>query len=208
MPLARARAAVDPQTDLRSITRAFRTAKEVAKLPALERSPGRPSRPRARRDPRPWPYRRLSPQGGRTAAIATIALLVGTILILVTGAKLARQDAGHVGVVRNGGPLDNRQIRQILMPGQKVTWIGMFSQAPREYPAARVAQFYTVTSDARRGERRGVDVVSVPTKDGVLVGLEGTVFFRFVGERDLGLLRRFDQTFGNRRFPGLDGAPS
>jgi regulator of protease activity HflC (stomatin/prohibitin superfamily) len=142
------------------------------------------------------------------AGVATIALLAVTILILVTGAKLARQDAGHVGVVRNGGPLDNRQIRQFLMPGQKVTWTGMFSQAPREYPAARIALLYTVTSDAHRGDRRDVDVVSVPTKDGVLVGLEGTVFFRFVGERDLGLLRRFDQTFGNRRFPGLDGGPS
>jgi regulator of protease activity HflC (stomatin/prohibitin superfamily) len=174
-------------------------------LPTLDRSP---TPPRAQRDPRPWPYRRLPDRASRTAGVATIALMAGIILILVTGAKLARQDAGHVGVVRNGGPLDNRQIRQILMPGQKVTWTGMFSQAPREYPAARVALLYTVTSDPRRGERRDVDVVSVPTKDGVVVGLEGTVFFRFVGERDLGLLRRFDQTFGNRRFPGFNGGPS
>lgn len=169
-----------------------------------------PQRPR-RRDPRrhdsrPWPYRRLSARAGRSAALATIALLSLAILLLVSGAKLARQDAGHVGVVRNGGPLDNRQIRQILMPGQKVTWTGMFSQAPREYPASKVALFYTVTSDHRRGDRREVDVVTVPTKDGVLVGLEGTVFFRFVGERDIPLLRRFDQTFGNRRFPALDGS--
>src|SRR4051812_47232065 len=87
---------------------AFRTPQEVATLPALDR---RPSPPRSRRDPRPWPYRRLPPQASRAAGVATIALLAVTILILVTGAKLARQDAGHVGVVRNGGPLDNRQIR-------------------------------------------------------------------------------------------------
>jgi hypothetical protein len=35
----------------------------------------------------------------------------------------------------------------------------------------------------------------------VQVGLEATVFFHFVGERNIELLRRFDQTFGNRRFP-------
>src|SRR4051812_38966335 len=150
MRLARARASVERRTDLRSIKGAFRTLQEVATLPALDR---RPSPPRSRRDPRPWPYRRLPPQASRAAGVATIALLAATILILVTGAKLARQDAGHVGVVRNGGPLDDRQIRQFLMPGQKVTWTGMFSQAPREYPAARIALLYTVTSDARRGDR-------------------------------------------------------
>jgi regulator of protease activity HflC (stomatin/prohibitin superfamily) len=149
----------------------------------------------------PWPLRRLPPHRARYAAIATIVVLIGGIVVALTGAKFVRQDAGHVGVVRNGGPLDNRAIRQILMPGQKITWSGVYSQAPREYPASRVVLLYTVTSDQRRGERPEVDVVSAPTKDGVLVGLEGTIFFRFVGERDLGLLRRFDQTFGMRTYP-------
>jgi regulator of protease activity HflC (stomatin/prohibitin superfamily) len=126
-----------------------------------------------------------------------------TSVVLLSGARVARQDAGHVGIVRNGGPLDDRAIRQILMPGQRVTWAGLFSQKAREYPAAKVVLTYTVTGDARRGDRREVDVVSVPTRDGVLVGLEGTVFFKFVGEADLPLLRRFDQTFGMRRFPVL-----
>jgi regulator of protease activity HflC (stomatin/prohibitin superfamily) len=82
-----------------------------------------------------------------------------------------------------------------------VTWTGLFSQKPREYPAGKVVMTYTVTSDARRGDRREVDVVNVPTHDGVKVGLEATVFFKFVGEADLSLLRRFDQTLGMRRYP-------
>ena len=155
----------------------------------------------APRDPRPWPYRRMRPRRARKAAMVTISLLVTACAVLVSGARVSRQDAGHVGIVRNGGPLDDRGIRQILMPGQRVTWIGLYSQAPREYPASRIVHFYTITSDARRGDRREVDVVHVPTKDGVQVGLEATVFFHFVGEHDLKLLRRFDQTFGNRRFP-------
>jgi regulator of protease activity HflC (stomatin/prohibitin superfamily) len=149
----------------------------------------------------PWPYRRMRPRKARTAAIVTIALLVLTATVLVSGVRVARQDSGHVAIVRNGGPLDNRAIRQVLMPGQRVTWIGLFSQAPREYPASRVVLFYTITGDAKRGNRRSVDVVEVPTHDGVQVGLEGTIFFHFVGERDIALLRRFDQTFGTRRFP-------
>src|SRR3954465_2721358 len=155
----------------------------------------------ARRDPRPWPYRRMGPRPARVAAGLPIMLLVVAGAVLVSGTRLSRQDAGHVGIVRNGGPLDDRGIRQILMPGQRVTWIGLYSQAPREYPAARIVHFYTITGDTRRGDRREGDVVHVPTQEGVQVGLGATVFFHFVGERDIGLLRRFDQTFGNRRFP-------
>ncbi|HWI72769.1 MAG TPA: SPFH domain-containing protein, partial [Baekduia sp.] len=154
----------------------------------------------ARRRP-PWLLRRLPRRAARVTALALIGALVVTAASLVAGVRVARQDAGHVGVVRNGGPLDDRRIRQVLMPGAKLTWTGMFSQDPHEYPASKVVLFYTITSDARRGERREVDVVSVPTRDGVLVGLEGTVFFRFVGERDVNMLRRFDQTFGTRTFP-------
>jgi regulator of protease activity HflC (stomatin/prohibitin superfamily) len=143
----------------------------------------------------------MGAQRARAAALITIALLAVASAVLISGARLSRQDSGHVGVVRNGGPADNRKIRQILMPGQRISWVGLFSQSPREYPAAKVVLFYTVTSDARRGDRRDVDVVNVPTRDGVQVGLEATVFFHFVGESDLGLLQRFDQTFGTRQFP-------
>ena len=157
--------------------------------------------PPAPRDRRPWPYRRLRPTAARVAAMLTIFVLVAASAVLISGVRVERQDAGHVGVVRNGGPLDDRRIRQILLPGQRVTWAGLYSQAPREYPASRIVLFYTITSDASRGDRREDDVVNVPTRDGVQVGLEGTVFFHFVGESDIALLKRFDQTFGNRTFP-------
>jgi regulator of protease activity HflC (stomatin/prohibitin superfamily) len=153
------------------------------------------------RDPRPWPFRRMPHRAARVTGVLAIAVMAVTSVVLISGARIARQDAGHVGVVRNGGALDNRRIRQILLPGQKVTWVGLFSQQAREYPAGKVVLTYTVTSDARRGERREVDVVNVPSRDGVQVGLEGTVFFKFVGERDLALLRVFDQTLGMRRYP-------
>jgi hypothetical protein len=49
-------------------------------------------------------------------------------------------------------------------------------------------------------------VVTVPTKDGVQIGLEGTVFYHFIGERDQAALRTFDRSIGTRRFPGKGGA--
>jgi hypothetical protein len=181
---------------------------ELERAFALELGPAPPPprhRPRHRLRHRPWPLRRLPNRHARIAAIGAIAAMTATSAILLSGARFTRQDAAHVGVVRNGGPLDGRNIRQILMPGQKITWTGMYSQKPREYPASKVVLTYLVTADPRRGERGQVDVITVPTRDGVLVGLQGAIFYRFVGERDLGLLRRFDQTLGMRTYPKIGG---
>src|SRR3954451_16267157 len=81
-----------------------------------------------------------------------------------------------------------------------VTWTGRLSQKPHEYPARGIVLLYTVTSDASRGHRLGVDVVTVPTRDGVQVGVEGTVYYHFVGESNLPALRQFDKTFGTRTY--------
>jgi regulator of protease activity HflC (stomatin/prohibitin superfamily) len=161
---------------------------------------------RAARDPRPWPFRNMARQRALRVATAVLAVMAIVLLVMLTGISVQRQDVGHVGVVRNGGPLDKRDIRQILDPGQRLTWTGWFSQDPHEYPAAHVELLYTVTSDPRRGARSGVDVVTVPTSDGVQVGLEATIFFHFIGDRDPQLLRRFDTGFGTRRFESADGA--
>jgi regulator of protease activity HflC (stomatin/prohibitin superfamily) len=138
-------------------------------------------------------------------ATAGLAVMGVALVVMMIGITVARQDVGHVGVVRNGGPLDKRNIRQILLPGQGLTWTGWFSQEAHQYPAAHVELLYTVTSDASRGARPSVDVVTVPTRDGVQVGLEATIFFHFVGDRDLALLQRFDSGLGTRRYATRDG---
>lgn len=141
--------------------------------------------------------RRLIRIGGWLVA----GFVVLSVLSSITGCT-AKPEAGEVGVVRNGGPLDNRKIRQILHPGAGLTWIGWGSTV-HFYPAAFVQRYYTITSDASRGQRAGVDVVRVQTSDGLLVGLEGTFYLNtsFDGS-DEGdrLLRDFDNKFGTRRF--------
>jgi regulator of protease activity HflC (stomatin/prohibitin superfamily) len=147
----------------------------------------------------------MSPPTARRVATFMLAAMGILALLAVSGVKFERQRLGYVGVVRNGGPLDNRAVRQILLPGQRVTFTGMFSQAPHEYPSIRALRAYTITSDARRGNRAGVDVVSIPTRDGLQVGIEGTMYLRFVGESNPEVLRRFDSSVGTRRFPLPDG---
>jgi regulator of protease activity HflC (stomatin/prohibitin superfamily) len=155
--------------------------------------------------PPPWARKLFAVKAARRL-ITLLAGIAGLLLILaVSGARVVRQDVGHVGVVRNGGPLDNRAVRQIVMPGSGPTWVGWFSQPPHEYPASRVLRTYMVTSDAARGARLGADVVHVPTKDGVQIGIEGTVYYHFTGELDPTLLTRFDSTAGTRQYRGEDG---
>jgi regulator of protease activity HflC (stomatin/prohibitin superfamily) len=141
----------------------------------------------------------------RRGGMLLLALIGLALLVGVSGARFARQNVGYVGVVRNGGPIDTRTIRQVLLPGQGLTWIGFFSQPPHQYPASNVNRTYTVTGDPGRGNRTGVDVLTVPTRDGVQVGIEATVFLRFVGESSIHTLVKFDISYGTRRFTAADG---
>jgi regulator of protease activity HflC (stomatin/prohibitin superfamily) len=166
---------------------------DPVRLPQLDRSARRKVEALLRR------------RGGRQLVTLVLALLAVAIIVIASGARFVRQDVGHVGVVRNGGPLDTRSIRQVLEPGARLTWIGWFSQSPREYPAHGVERSYTVASNASAGAPGSRDVFHVPTRDGVEVGIEGSVFYHFVGETDHDLLRAFDMRFGTRRFETTDG---
>jgi hypothetical protein len=170
-------------------------------LSSFETAPGAGGR----KDPPGWALRGMRNRPIRRVVTFVLALIGLALVVAVSGVRVANQDVGYVGVVRNGGPFDTRNIRQILMPGQRLTWTGFFSSKPHEYPAATVNRTYTVTSDPSRGNRSGVDLVSVPSKDGVLLGVEGTVFMRFVGERDIEVLKRFERSYGARTFPTPDG---
>jgi regulator of protease activity HflC (stomatin/prohibitin superfamily) len=159
-----------------------------------------PARGGAFSTPPEW-FLRFLHQKHAKKMLGVAAAIIGVLLIVgVSGARVARMDIGHVGVVRNGGPFDNRAIRQVIKPGSALTWIGWFSQTAHEYPASHVTRLYTVTSDPKRGARDGSDVISLPTKDGVQVGIEAAVYYRFVGEKHEQTLKRFDSSVGTRRF--------
>lgn len=108
-------------------------------------------------------------------------------------------EGGQIAVVRNGGLFDSRDVRGIIKPASGVEWAGFWSDV-HDYPAQ--ARFYTITSDEGRGERTGVDVVNVPSADGVSMGVEGTVYFTLA--QDPKTLGKFDDAYGTRSFTGLD----
>lgn len=128
------------------------------------------------------------------AAMLTIPLAIGAI------AGLEKTDGGSVAVVRDGGLLDDNQVRQVIAPGSGLTWTGLWS-ATHPYPAQQ--RFYTITADARRATALGVDVVTVPTSDGVNLGVEGTLYFTL--NQDPATLKRFDDAYGTRTFRTRDG---
>ena len=148
------------------------------------------------------PVSRRSPRLGRSGAIviAVLAVVVGLPMLVTVFGSFERTGGGEVAVVRNGGPFDNNRIRQVIDPASSRIWIGLASKV-HKYPAQQ--RFYTITADQRRGERSGVDVVTVPSSDGVNMGIEGTVYFRL--NLDHAALRQFDDKFGTRKFRSLDG---
>lgn len=162
------------------------------------------------RPPTPRPRRR----GELVAAtLAVVVVVAGLLVGLRAASSFDRTTGGEVAVVRNGGPLDDNNIRQLLPPSTGRTYVGMFSQV-HKYPSTQ--RFYTITSDQGRGSRSGVDVVHTPTSDGVDVGIEGTLYFTLnttdapqcAAPRDvrcLSPIRAFDNQFGIRTFESTDG---
>jgi regulator of protease activity HflC (stomatin/prohibitin superfamily) len=140
---------------------------------------------------------------GRAIGVTTAAIVVIVAFIVAVTAlgSFTRTPGGVVAVVRNGGPLDNNRIRQVIQPASSRVYSGLFSSV-HEYPAQQ--RFYTITSDTARGDRTGVDVELDPTKDGVQVGIEGTVYFTL--NTDPKVLSDFDNKYGTRTYRGLDNA--
>ena len=141
---------------------------------------------------------------------AGLVLAAFALAIVVDLAKeAATPDPGQIGVVRNGKAwfwppdwFDNHNIRQVIAPGAGTTWTGLGSQT-HWYPADTVQRNYAITSNPTLAASTGVDVVEVPTNDGVRVGLEGTFYFTtsFNGSRSGGAVAKsFDDRFGVRQF--------
>ncbi|EFC86513.1 SPFH domain-containing protein [Parafrankia sp. EUN1f] len=131
------------------------------------------------------------------AGIAVLALLGIYLLVLGFSAlgSFDRTNGGEVAVVRNGGPLDNHRIRQVIQPASGRVWVGLYSDV-HKYPAQQ--RFYTITANEGQGDRPDHEVVRVPSKDGVEMGIEGTLYFSLNTDPDV--LRTFDDKFGTRKF--------
>lgn len=126
-----------------------------------------------------------------------IACVVGLITFLVyEGEAYGKTDGGHVAVVRNGGPFDNTNIRQVLPANSGRTNIGYLSTL-HNYPTSQ--RFFTISSS---GNADANESVTVPTADGVSVGIEGTAYFTLntSSENNYAVIKDFDNKYGTRTF--------
>lgn len=152
--------------------------------------------PRLPRLPRPA-------RGSGRARRVLAGLAVGVVVVVAASAAataVTKTAGGEVAVIRDGGPLSNNRVRQVIAPATGLTWIGLYSQK-HTYPAQQ--RFYTITGDDSRGDRTGIDVENLPTADGVEVGVEGTVYFTL--NTDPAVLATFDDKYGTRPYRTLDG---
>lgn len=145
---------------------------------------------------------------GRTVAIGCTAVIAALALVLfaivpgfVALFSFTKTDGGHSAVVRNGGPFDNNSVRQVLQPSSSVTYTGLWSDV-HEYPAQ--SRFYDIVPTGN--DLPGVNAYRTPTKDGVDVGLTARINFKVSDDADI--LARFDDAFGTRKFPAVDGSGS
>ncbi|GAA4146154.1 SPFH domain-containing protein [Actinomadura keratinilytica] len=137
---------------------------------------------------------------GGAIVLAIVLAVVGLPLLKGLLGSFERTGGGEVAVVRNGGFFDDNKIRQVVDPASSRTWTGWWSKVHR-YPAQQ--RFYTITAKAGDSDQRNVDVVTVPSSDGVNMGIEGVLYFTLNLDHDA--LRRFDDKFGTRKFRGPDG---
>ncbi|MGP4024877.1 SPFH domain-containing protein [Actinomadura sp. 3N407] len=140
------------------------------------------------------------PRKGTAIMIAVLLVVVGGPTLSALFGGFERTSGGEIAVIRNGGFFDDNKIRQVIDPASGRVWIGLYSQV-HKYPAQQ--RFYTITSDARKGDESGVDVVTVPSADGVNMGIEGTLYFTLT--QDHAALKEFDDKYGTRKFRSANG---
>lgn len=148
----------------------------------------------------PLPGRAQLPRslkGSRVLVVLVVSLVVLFAAVVPGVAFMAgftKADGGHVIVVRNGGPFDDNSIRQVIQPNSSITPTGLFS-SDHPYPSTQRNFKVSAAENADSNE-----VINVPTKDGVLVGVEGTFYFD-VNYTEQGVMSAFDDRFGTRTYP-------
>ena len=143
--------------------------------------------------------RSRSPLTRLVAGLVAVAVIVGAVFGFIALGSFSRTDGGTTMVIRNGGPFDSQDIRQVLAPASPRTFTGMFSE---EHPYPAQQRFYDIVPAG--DDTPGVNAYRTPTSDGVDVGLTARLNFRLNTSEPV--LRAFDDSYGTRTFqvPGTD----
>src|SRR3954447_16306772 len=141
----------------------------------------------------------------RRVVLIPAAVVAAILLLVVLTGCYTKPEAGEIGVVRNGGPFDNHNIRQVVPNGAGNTWNGWWSTT-HYYPVDSQQRYFRfATCDS--GACPGADAlaITVPTRDGVDVTIEGPFYLNTVFDaspQGAESLKAFDTQFATRTFDG------
>ncbi|GAA3073430.1 hypothetical protein GCM10010464_41880 [Pseudonocardia yunnanensis] len=143
--------------------------------------------------------RSSSPVRKLVVGLVGTGVVVGAVVGVIALTSFSRTDGGTTMVIRNGGPFDSQDVRQVLPPASPRTYSGMFSE---EHPYPAQQRFYDIVPGG--DDTPGVNAYRTPTSDGVDVGLTARLNFRLNTTEPV--LRAFDDAYGTRTFqvPGTD----
>ena len=132
--------------------------------------------------------------------LAVAGVIAGLVVLVFGIAMISSFKAtgpGDVCVIQEGGPFDGRGVAKVRQPGEAVTSIGLWNKQ-RCFPATQ--RNYIISSDPSSGDRQNVDVFHTPTRDSVIVGVEGQAIFAL--NTSSGTVGDFYRRYGVRTFNG------
>ncbi len=148
--------------------------------------------------------------------VAVLFVLWATSFGIYALTQRSAPQAGEIGVIRNAPSaalftdwFDSHTIRGVIPNGSGSKWIGLGSDV-HYYPVDSQQRFFrlqTCFGEKNTEEScQGADdvAISVPTADGVQVGIEGTFYLDTTfnnSPKGLNLLKGFDAQYGTRTFP-------
>src|SRR5215212_1224516 len=103
----------------------------------------------------------------RRLTLGAAVLVAGVVALIGLTGCYTKPQAGEIGVVRNGGPLDNHNIRQVVPNGAGNTWNGWWSTT-HYYPVSSQQRYFRfATCDGGKCDGADALAITVPTSDGV-----------------------------------------
>ncbi|MGC1176833.1 MAG: SPFH domain-containing protein [Candidatus Saccharimonadales bacterium] len=153
---------------------------------------------------------------GKVVGVIATVLLIWLFGFLINYmSSRSTPQSGEIGVVRNGSSIswapdwfDNHNIRGIVANGSGNTFIGLGSDV-HYYPVGSQQRFFRLQTCYGDGNAEvpcgGADdvAITVPTSDGVEVGIEGTFYLNTAfddSQAGTALLKDFDTQYGTRTF--------
>ncbi len=128
--------------------------------------------------------------GGGVAlgALAAICVLIGAWLLLNFATSFKGTDSGEVCIVKEGGPFDGRDVKEVRKPGEGPKPIGIFNDQ------------HCLPATERDSNEVIEGTPTYPTRDSVQVVADGQVLFTLTQDPDK--IKKFYRSYARRSWGG------